>query len=123
MSGTSEGRSSAFPLEGNEYTLTCTVSGDQSLASYSVTYQWSRDSGTVQGQMIENRLVFNPVEPDDNGTYTCRATVSSSLLNGDITVDGSTAISVTGTVHPCFTNGEHYLFLTISIVSTACSTN
>ena len=87
--------SSACPLEGSQYTLTCTVSGHESLTSPSVTYQWLRGSSTVQGQS-NNGLVFNPVGPDDSGTYTCRATVSSSILNCDITAQGSTTFSVTG---------------------------
>ena len=92
--------SSAFPLEGNQYALTCTVSGQESLTSSSVTFQWLRDSSTVQGPNTNNRLVFNPVDRFDNGTYTCRVTVSSSLLNNDIVEEGETTFSVSGMLLP-----------------------
>ena len=89
--------SSAFPLEGNQYILTCIVSGHESLTPPSVTYQWLRGFSTVQDPSTYNSLIFNPVGPDDSGTYTCRANVNSSLLDSDnITAEGSTTFSVTG---------------------------
>ena len=89
--------------EGDQYTLTCTVSGHQSLMA-TVTYQWSRGSTILNSQtssrytFTANRLIFNPVDREDSGTYTCRATVRSSLLNSNITPQGSTSFTVTGII-------------------------
>ena len=95
VSRTSGGTSSAFPLEGREYTLTCTVSGHQSLTSPSVTYRWLNDSIILQSQ-TGSSLVFSPVDHYDNGTYTCRATISSPLLANNIVREDSTIITVEG---------------------------
>ena len=72
--------SDASPTEGDQYTLTCTASGHESIPGATVTYQWSRDSGSVRGQTVDNRLIFNPVDRNDNGTYTCRVTVSNDIV-------------------------------------------
>ncbi len=82
--------------EGSPYTLTCTVSGHQSLMA-TVTYQWS---SSLQGQTDGMNYTFNPIDRDDNGTYTCQVTISSPLLNSDIIVEqDSTKIQVTGIVY------------------------
>ena len=71
------------PTEGDQYTLTCTVSGLQSIPSATVTYQWFRSSVSVQGPTINNQLIFNPVDRNDNGTYTCRATILTDIVEED----------------------------------------
>ena len=89
------GRSDPRPTEGIQYTLTCTVSGHERVMDMTVTYQWLKDSSIMQGQ-TDSTLTFNPLNRDDGGAYTCRATISSSLLTDDIVEDGSTTFQVTG---------------------------
>ena len=81
--------------EGSQYTLICNVSGHESLMA-TVTYQWCRDSSTIQGPDANNTLHFNEVDRDDSGTYTCRVTVSSMLLNSNITAEESLKVTVIG---------------------------
>ncbi len=81
------------PTEGSPYTLTCMVSGHQSLMA-TETYQWSRSSGSLQGQA---NYTFNTIDRDDNGTYTCRVTINSPFLNSDIVEQDSITFHVTGT--------------------------
>ncbi len=82
--------------EGSEYTLTCTVSGHQSLINRTIMYQWSRDPNNLQGLTDQMTYTFNSIDRYDNGTYTCRVTISSPLLNSDIVVQNSTTFQVTG---------------------------
>ncbi len=82
------------PTEGNEYTLTCTVSGHQSLMT-TVTYQWLKNSNILPSE-TGGRLIFNPVDRYDNGTYTCRVTISSQILNNETIIMDSATLHVTG---------------------------
>ena len=82
------------PIEDNQYTLTCTVSGQQLLMATAILYQWSNTTDFLQSQTAT--LNFNPVDRYDSGTYTCQVTIRSPLLNGDITVQNLTTFQVTG---------------------------
>ncbi len=75
-------------IEGSPYTLTCTVSGHHMAT---VTYQWSRSSGNLERPTDGMNYTFNQIDRDDNGTYTCRVTISSSFPN--ITVQDSTTLT------------------------------
>ncbi len=61
-----------------------------------VTYQWFGSSGSLQGPTDGMTYTFNPIDRDDNGTYTCRVTISSPLLNTNIVKQGLTTLQVTG---------------------------
>ena len=102
---------SGTPTEGSPFTLTCTVSGHQSLMA-TVTYQWSRSSGSLQGPTNGMTYTFNPIDRDDNGTYTCQVTISSPLLNSDIAEQDSTTLLVSGTIASTF---QYYLNLCLCI--------
>ena len=65
------------------FSLTCTVTGAERLTDSVITYQWFKDGEVVSGQTMET-LSFS-----DAGSYTCQATVMSSLLNGGTASSGS----------------------------------
>ena len=67
----------ATPTAGQNYTLTCSVSG----ASVT-TYQWRKDGSVIQGETTE-KLSFSPLRLSDAGQYTCEVTVNSMTLTDD----------------------------------------
>ena len=69
-------------MVGSDYTLTCDVSGDDNLNPM-ITYQWIRDGETVP-DINSMTLGLSPLQLSQAGEYTCRATVGSTLLNGNI---------------------------------------
>ena len=82
-------------IAGQSYTLECGVSGAEVLADVSITYEWTRGSGSVVlgGDMT---YTFTPTAGDDGVVYHCAATVTSSSLGAPITSSGSRTISVLG---------------------------
>ena len=64
------------------YTLICDVSGADSLNPM-ITYQWTRNGETVPDGSSRS---FNlpPLQLSHAGDYVCHVTVSSTLLNDDI---------------------------------------
>ncbi len=108
------------PTEDSSYTLICTVSGHQSLMNRTIMYQWSSDSNNLQGPTDQMTYTFNPVDRYDNGTYTCRVTISSPLLNSNIVEEDSTPFQVTG----CLFYLDFFMFVltTISKYSPTTST-
>ena len=92
-------RASGFTDEGSNYTLTCTINGDESLAATNRTFQWERvDSmdDMVQGTMADDTLTFNPLSRDDAGEYRCNVSFDSPYLIGTHYVMTSFNITVTG---------------------------
>ena len=71
----------ATPMAGSMYSLTCTVTGAEGLtdAGAMVTYQWLKNGAVVLDQTMAT-LSFSPLTFSDAGSYTCQATVTSSLL-------------------------------------------
>ena len=84
----------ATPMAGSMYSLTCNVTGAETLSGVNKTYQWFKDGVLVSGQTMET-LSFNPLSFSDAGRYTCQATVTSSLLSGPITANSSNSENVT----------------------------
>ena len=75
------------------YSLTCTITGAERLTDAMVTYQWLKNGVEESGQTMAN-LSFSTLTFSDAGNhYTCRATVTSSLLSGPIT-NTSTPMSI-----------------------------
>ena len=64
-------------------TLTCDVSGADRL-NPTITYQWTRNGETVPDSNSRT-IDLSPLQLSHAGNYTCRATISSSLLDNDIT--------------------------------------
>ena len=83
------------------YSLTCTVSGAEGLidAGGMVTYQWLKDSLVVQDQTMAT-LSFSPLTFSDTGSYTCRATVTSSLLLSDPISQNSANVASINNINP-----------------------
>ena len=61
---------SGQPNEGQSYTLTCDVSGDEMLAPTNRRFQWDRVGGMV-GVSQAATLTFNSLSPSDAGEYMC----------------------------------------------------
>ena len=90
---TARGRS----VEGQIYTLTCAVGGDELLAPTNRRFQWDKGSSTgIHNGAI---LTFNPIHPDDTGDYTCTASFNSPYLTGTKSLRTETmSIAVLGLV-------------------------
>ena len=70
---------------GQSYTLTCSVSGADSL-SPTTTYTWYNGSSDTGSQIGTNSstYAFTRLRPYHAGQYTCEVTISSAFLNGDL---------------------------------------
>jgi hypothetical protein len=77
----------ATPTAGENYQLTCSVSGAENL-NPTTTYRWTKNSGSGQTQVgaNSNTLSFTPLRLADAASYVCEITVSSTYLTGDIIV-------------------------------------
>ena len=77
--------SRSTPTAGEDYQLTCSVSGAENL-NPNITYRWTRNSGSGQTQVgaNSNTLSFTPLRLADAASYVCGVTISSSYLTGDI---------------------------------------
>jgi hypothetical protein len=72
------------PTAGQNYLLTCTVSGAENLNPIT-TYRWIKSSGTqTQVGTNSNTLFFTPLRLSDAASYICEVTISSSYLTGGI---------------------------------------
>ena len=73
------------PTPGEDYQLTCSVSGADNL-NPTTTYRWTRSSGSGQTQVgtNSNTLSFTPLELSNAASYVCEVTISSNYLTGDI---------------------------------------
>ena len=83
--------SGATQHAGEDYTLTCTVSGGQTTAT--TTYQWLKDNTPLSGETSAT-LSFTPLTqttPSSNGQYVCEAMRSGRTVRSE-----SIVIDVTG---------------------------
>ena len=69
------------PTAGQSYALDCSVTGIADPA----TYQWFDSNGTQLTST--SQLQFSPLLASDAGTYICRATVGSVVLENSFMVD------------------------------------
>ena len=81
-------------MEGQRYTLSCAVSGDELLAPTNRRFQWDKDSST--GIHNEAILTFNPIRPDDAGDYRCTASFDTHFLTGTQTLTETVRVAVLG---------------------------
>ena len=79
---------------GEDYTLTCTVSGGETTAT--TNYQWLSDDSPLSGETSAT-LSFTPLRqtsPSSNGQYVCEA-----MRSGRTVRSGGFTISLTGKVN------------------------
>ena len=69
------------PTAGLSYPLNCSVTGTTDPA----TYQWFNSNGTQLTNT--SQLQFSPLLASHDGTYICRATVGSVVLENSFMVD------------------------------------
>ena len=70
---------------GQSYSLSCSVSGADSLSPTSTTYRWYNESSNPRSQVgTTSTFTLNPQRPYHAGQYTCEATITSPYLNGDL---------------------------------------
>ena len=84
---------SATQHAGEDYTLTCTVSGGERETTATTTYQWRRDNSPLSGEKSAT-LSFTPLRqttPSSNGQYVCEV-----MRSGRIRRSRSITIDVTG---------------------------
>ena len=75
--------SSGPQIAGEDYTLTCEVTGG---GITTPTYRWFRNGSLLTGQTTAT-LSFSPLMESDSGVYTCEGTRSSSnRTSGNVTV-------------------------------------
>ena len=75
--------SGATQHAGEDYTLTCTVSGGETTAT--TTYQWRRDNSPLSGETSAT-LSFTPLRqttPSSNGQYACEAMRSGRTVRSE----------------------------------------
>ena len=76
------------PTVGENYSLTCTVTGADQL-NHTITYQWFKDNTTISGE-TQSTLSFSSLRVSDTGKYRCFVTVSSTLLSHSISETSNT---------------------------------
>ena len=88
------------PSEGEGYSLTCTVSGDQLLAVHDRIFLWDR---VVPSMSIspDPTLTFNPLLYANEGEYRCTVTITSPYLVGTHTVTNAVNITVNRKSYIC----------------------
>ena len=93
--------STSDPIEGQNYSLTCTVMDEESLYSGEVEYmyRWSRNGDSSTATNSSSTLHFTPLTRSDEGTYTCTATIASLLDSNRTTINGRTLIVTRKSVH------------------------
>ena len=67
--------------EGQAYSLSCELTGDESLAVIMRHFQW--ETLTSRAQVDEHNLLFDPLSRDDQGEYRCTTTITSPYLTGN----------------------------------------
>jgi len=70
-------------VAGQSYSLSCSVSGADSLNPTSTTYHWYNESSNPRSQVgTTSTYTLNPLRPYHAGYYACEVTITSPYLNG-----------------------------------------
>ena len=83
-------------MEGQRYTLTCAVSGDELLAPTNRRFRW--DKGSSTGIHNGATLTFNQLRPDDAGDYRCTVSFDTRFLTGTQTLTATVRVAVLGLI-------------------------
>ena len=81
-------------MEGQRYTLTCAVSGDELLAPTNRRFRW--DKGSSTGIHNAATLTFNQLRPDYAGDYRCTASFDTHFLTRTQRVTERVRVAVLG---------------------------
>ena len=85
------------PVAGQNFSLTCSVTGTDSL-SPTISYQFTQDNPgqtTVRGTQTTPTLTFDPLVLSDRGQYSCEVNVTSPYLTSPQVVSSeSVSLSV-----------------------------
>jgi len=69
-------------IVGNEYCLSCSVTGADSFNFMSITYRWFIETGSSQRQVQTHQIIkFNPLQLYHVGEYMCVVTLSGFAGN------------------------------------------
>ena len=81
--------------EGQTFSLSCDLIGDESLAVTNRRFRWDRETPTFQkGIHTGQTLSFNPLSRDDDGQYRCTTTINSTYLTATRTEITAETITV-----------------------------
>ncbi len=85
------------PMAGQSYSLTCTLTGGDSL-SPTISYQFTQDNpgqSRIRATQANPTLTFETLVLSDSGQYSCQATITSPHLNSPQVVgSGSQSLSI-----------------------------
>ena len=87
------------PVEGETYSLTCDLVGDESLdvADVNNRFRWDRLTPSFQEAILRAAtLSFTPLTLADTGDYMCTNNIVSPYLIGSITHTETFTVSITG---------------------------
>jgi hypothetical protein len=59
-----------------------------------VTYQWLKNGAGVSSGQTMATLSLSPLTFSDAGSYTCQATITSSLLSDPISQNSANAVNI-----------------------------
>lgn len=81
------------PMIGRPYTPQCVLSNSEPLQQASVVIRWIGPTGQILNSRtatgdVNLPLNFASLSAADAGSYTCRAVITSPLLNGSRTIEG-----------------------------------
>ena len=88
-----------IPIEGQTYSLTCDLMGDESLdvADVENRFRWDRLTPSPQmGILQAATLSFTPLILADTGDYMCTNNIVSPYLTSNITHTETFTVSITG---------------------------
>jgi hypothetical protein len=85
---------------GRPYTPQCVLTNSESLQQADVMIQWIGPTGQVLNSSttmgdVNLPLNFASLSASDAGSYTCRAVITSPLLNGSRTLEGRLVLTPT----------------------------
>ena len=79
------------PIEGENYSLTCELEGDDVLGVTERRFRWDRLTPTSQRGIYQTAtLSFTPLTRDDEGQYMCTNTISSTYAGSQTKVETRT---------------------------------
>lgn len=90
------------PMIGRPYSPQCVLTNSESLQQANVDIRWIGPTGQVLNSRTDTGNVSLPLNFDslsagDAGSYTCRAVITSPLLNGSRTLEGRLILTPGGT--------------------------